>query len=220
MSRRRDVIAIVIPLLIATAAAIVFLRLTAPKKAPLVPVVVAAGALKAGHVISPQDVRIVLVPKALPGELANPAALQGEVLIVSLAPGEAVQQGDVTSAVKAPLVERLPQGERAVSLALPPVAAVGYVLQKGDRVDVIATFNAQTGVPSAPISIVALADVPVLGVRAPAAGATQGLVTLEVTPQEAATLELADQVGTVDLALRPASDTTMSTPSTKAGSLP
>jgi len=212
--------AVGLPIICALLAAGVFLHFALPQHARQSPVVVAARPLPVGVALAPGDLTVIQVPKALPGELADPTPLYGERLSVPLAAGEALEAGDAQTAATAPLEERLPQGERAVSLSLPPVAALGYTIRAGDRVDIVASFNTGSGVPGAPISMVILPDVPILDVSAPQGSATTGIVTVEVTAQGSATLELAAQLGTVDLALRPASDRGTEKPLQKAGSLP
>lgn len=229
MLRRRALITVVLPLAAALLAALVFLRLANPRRAAVHPVAVAAVPLPAGHVLAPSDLKIVDVAGALPGEVPSVTPLLGEMLQVPVSAGEPIQTNDAVPLSAAPLDRGLPNGERAVDIALSPVSAVNYTIHGGDRVDVVAFFNTGSGVPGAPISDVVLSDIPVLAVIPPAGstgsavsgGSTgTGLVTLEVTPAESATLDLAAQLGTVTLALRPLSDKSQIAPFTKAGSLP
>jgi pilus assembly protein CpaB len=92
------------------------------------------------------------------------------------------------------LARAIPQGKRAVSIAVSKVSSVGGFIQQGDYVDVIATFRPRN---SEPVTKIVLQDIAVLAVgntyefdgavpsSTPAISATKvELITLAVTPDE------------------------------------
>jgi pilus assembly protein CpaB len=109
----------------------------------------------------------------------------------------------------------LPTGMRAVSTELSPENGAGGFILPNDRVDVILTRrlkNPNSALPDIVVSELALANVRVLGIdQAPkekdGASALVGkTVTLELKPEQTATLAAARQAGTLSLALRSIAD--------------
>lgn len=221
---RRTLTTLILPLLAAAAVTLVFLSLSKkPAASVMKTVVVMTADFSAGHIISPKDLSVTKTTQVNPGDLVSPSEAVGLLLTVSLRQGEVLRQEDVKPLSEATLAQQLPLGERAVSIAVNAVSAVNFTIQRGDKVDILATISttaSQSGVYGAPLSDLILSDITVLGMTPPAANQSQGIVTLEVTPSQATLLELTDQLGTVDLALRPTKDTSTDTPVTKVGSLP
>ncbi len=203
---RRSWLRVVLPLLAALVVAAVFLVVTKPAAPKEQQVLVTTQALSAGTVLTSADLTEQATTVLSPGDLTVAQVALGQALTVPLAAGERVRQEDLVAPLTAPLVQELPVGERAVTVSLTPVAAVGFQLSVGDRVDILATFGASSGPAKAPLSDLVLSDILVLRVAAPAAGGTNGLITLELTPAQATTLELSQQLGAITLALRPARD--------------
>jgi pilus assembly protein CpaB len=109
----------------------------------------------------------------------------------------------------------LPTGMRAVSTELSPENGAGGFILPNDRVDVILTRrlkNPNSALPDIIVSEIALANIRVLGIdQAPkekdGASALVGkTVTLELKPEQTATLAAARQAGTLSLALRSIAD--------------
>jgi pilus assembly protein CpaB len=109
----------------------------------------------------------------------------------------------------------LPTGMRAVSTELSPENGAGGFILPNDRVDVILTRrlkNPNSALPDIIVSEVTLANIRVLGIdQAPkekdGASALVGkTVTLELKPEQTATLAAARQAGTLSLALRSIAD--------------
>jgi pilus assembly protein CpaB len=109
----------------------------------------------------------------------------------------------------------LPTGMRAVSTELSPENGAGGFILPNDRVDVILTRrlkNPNSALPDIVVSEITLANIRVLGIdQAPkekdGASALVGkTVTLELKPEQAATLAAARQAGTLSLALRSIAD--------------
>jgi pilus assembly protein CpaB len=109
----------------------------------------------------------------------------------------------------------LPTGMRAVSTELSPENGAGGFILPNDRVDVILTRrlkNPNASLPDIVVSEITLANIRVLGIdQAPkekdGASALVGkTVTLELKPEQTATLAAARQAGTLSLALRSIAD--------------
>jgi pilus assembly protein CpaB len=109
----------------------------------------------------------------------------------------------------------LPTGMRAVSTELSPENGAGGFILPNDRVDVILTRrlkNPNSALPDIVVSELALANIRVLAIdQAPkekdGASALVGkTVTLELKPEQTATLAAARQAGTLSLALRSIAD--------------
>lgn len=101
------------------------------------------------------------------------------------------------------------QGQRAVSIGISDITGLGGNIKPGDHVDVIGVFQAEvTGIDS---SFTILSDIMVKAVGSSLGPEDQGegteksnarTVTLEVTPQQAEKLVLADEKGSLRLSLR------------------
>ncbi|MEO7993340.1 MAG: Flp pilus assembly protein CpaB [bacterium] len=103
------------------------------------------------------------------------------------------------------------EGKRGVTIAVSDVKGIGYNLQPGDHVDVIGTFPEDiSGVDA---SYTLLSNVPIRAIDTvteagtpnpdgSAAGDNFKNVTLELTPQDAERLVLADEKGSIRLTLR------------------
>jgi len=158
---------------------------------------------------------------------ADPALVVGRTAIVPIHEGQAL-----IPALLAPLgsgmalASHLPAGKRAVAISVTNYAGLEGVLYPGSRVDVIAAFRTLTGdPPPPPVAVTLLENVSVLGVEhdmvssTPEAKTTKQAeqemasgrarrVTLEVDTKQAKALELAQDMGTLSLALRNPDDQT------------
>lgn len=98
------------------------------------------------------------------------------------------------------------EGKRAVTIAVSDVKGLGYNLKPGDHVDVVASFDEKISGVDAAYTL--LANVPVRAVDTATEAAVDGAlesfknVTLELTPQDAEKLVLADDNGSLRLTLR------------------
>lgn len=225
MTNRRQLVAIVVPLVVAAIVAILFLRTTAsPTQAGgSRRVVVASKDLPAGTTLSTSDLATTTVHSVLPGESSSLNALVGHVLMAAVSQGEPVLTSVASVPSHAGVDYQVPVGLRALSLSLPAPQAVNYVIQPGDRVDVLATYSSGvSGIKGTPLTETILQDVRVLQVTPPAANAASGMVILLVTPQGADDVELAAHNGTIDLVLRRQGDTSTTTAPTyeTGGDLP
>jgi Flp pilus assembly protein CpaB len=209
---------VLVPLAVAALATLALAKLGQGGQAtPRYPVVVATHALAAGTVLGTGDLELVERPELAPGDVQDKASLVGLVTTVPLAAGEAVRSEDAVTPSSLGLGYALPAGQRALTLGLTPVEAVGYQLAAGDRVDAFVTVL--SGARGAPFAKSVEQDLRVLAVAPPQAGASSGEVTLAVTPEEASVLLLGQAVGSVTLVLRPHGDRARASASAGVGAL-
>ena len=149
------------------------------------------------------------------GAVRSASQLVGQAGLVDLPAGQPITSAQVQSPTQ--LSYRVPEGMRAVTVAIDPVVGVAGFLKPGDRVDVIATFE----VGEVTITRTVLQNVKLLALgktanAAPpkrplaegeeaeveAAEKEQPNATLAVDPEQAQTLILSDARGKLRLALR------------------
>jgi Flp pilus assembly protein CpaB len=216
----RKILRVGLPLLVAMIATLLAARATSSGASERrYAVVETVRAVAAGTVLTAADLTRAEVPYVGAGDLTDPAAAVGQVTTVALAAGEVVRQEDLRPVSASGLAYQLASGERALTLGLTPVEAVGYQLAAGARVDALLVLPSTPGVPGSPFAKVLVQDLRVLAVAPPSAGATGGEVTLAVTPKEASQLLLAQALGSVTLVLRAHGDTGNAPAETKAGEL-
>jgi len=151
------------------------------------------------------------------GAVRLASQIVGQAGLVDLPAGQPITSAHVQSPTQ--LSYRVPEGMRAVTVAIDPVVGVAGFLEPGDRVDVIATF--EVGEVTVTRTILQNVKLLALGTTAtaakpkkpPAEGeeaevkATeereQPNATLAVDPEQAQTLILSDARGKLRLALRP-----------------
>ena len=140
----------------------------------------------------------------------------GQAGLVDLPAGQPISSAQVQSPTQ--LSYRVPEGMRAVTVAIDPVVGVAGFLEPGDRVDVIATFE----IGEVMVTRTVLQNIKLLALgttataakpkRPPAEGEEaeveaareeQPNATLAVDPEQAQTLILSDARGKLRLALRP-----------------
>jgi len=140
----------------------------------------------------------------------------GQAGLVDLPAGQPISSAQVQSPTQ--LSYRVPEGMRAVTVAIDPVVGVAGFLEPGDRVDVIATFE----IGEVMVTRTVLQNIKLLALgttataakpkRPPAEGEEaeveaareeQPNATLAVDPEQAQKLILSDMRGKLRLALRP-----------------
>ena len=155
------------------------------------PVVTAARSVEVGAVRAPSDVVVRSMPAAfLPeGSLAQTSAVVGRTLVVPLFRGAAVVAAHVAPEGLEGLAALLPDGARAVAV---PTGGDSLPLRRGDRVDVLVTFDPPPAgeEPTFPVAEAAL----VLDVGPEA-------VAVAVASEEAVRVAYAVAAGVVTLAL-------------------
>jgi len=184
--------------------------------AKLVQVVVAAGPLKMGRRLAPNDVALVDWPegKQPQGSLARVEEAVGRALTVPLVQGEVIVDQELAGReAGAGMIVAIPNGMRAVSVGVDEVRAVAGYVTPGTIVDVLVTGMGQGG----PVTRTILEHVRVLAVgqdMQAESGKPQiaTVVTLLVSPEEGEKLTLAAADGKIHLALRNTADTADANP--------
>jgi pilus assembly protein CpaB len=181
------------------------------------PVVVAALPILRGASLSPAMLKTVNYPKdAVPvGAFSATKDLTGPTARVALR-SFAVNEPILTAKLNGPgaktaLAGALSPGMRAVSVKSDEVTSVAGFALPGDRVDILLTHMVGAGQAQTSVTRVLAENVRVLGVDQssdaesdkPVVGKA---VTVEVTPDQAQALSLAQAVGTVSLSLRETTD--------------
>lgn len=185
---------------------------------------VAAHALPAGTLARDEDFTAKKVPATelspavIPDTPDARAGLRGALIRRYLEPGAPITQADVLRARdRGFLASVLGEGMRAVSIGVDPVTGVAGLIWPGDHVDVLLTQEMnQEPAGKRVLSETVLANVRVIAIDqeivqgAPsgtsAAGKIAHTVTLEVTPEQAEKVTVAEQLGHLALAIRSAED--------------
>lgn len=183
------------------------------------PVVVATRPLKFGSVLQKEYVRIAQWPKESVPQIgfADLDSLFGDgteprTVLAAMQDGEPILQTKITGFGQRPSISaRLSDGMRAFSIPISSVSAVSGFILPGDRVDIFLTREGAGGL----VTDVILQNILVIGVdqladenaNKPKVGRT---ATVEVDPETAQKLALAQRMGALSLSLRKvgAQDTT------------
>ncbi len=190
-------------------------KAAAPSMAQGVPVVVAAAPIPRGAPILPAMLKTVSYPSdGVPTDAYHtPTQLQGDhVAMRSIAVNEPILPDRVSGAgSKAGMSGTLTPGMRAVSVRSNDVTGVAGFALPGDHVDVLLTRTIGSGDSAVTVTQVLAENVRVLGVdQADEVAADKPVVskavTVEVTPDQAQSIQLAQSVGTVALSLRQMAD--------------
>lgn len=228
MNRTRLLRTIVIPVVISLLATVglytvLSYRLTAPEKIPVATgqVVAAATAIPSRTVITRSMVTLKEVPLAYitPGTVRAIEACVGRVALVPLAAGEILMTSNMTETVQAAagLSYAISPGKRAMTVQVDEISGVAGFPLVGDRVDLLwTTVGVTVNQQSENRTRLLLEDLLVLAVVqdhmvSGDTGAPRELkgytsLTLEVTPEQAATIALAESYGRIRMVLRPAVD--------------
>ncbi len=185
---------------------------------PVHPVVVASRDLGRGMTLKPDDVQVVLFPDMSrpEGALHSIESSIGRIVLEPIRHGEPLLDGKLgpTDMAASPVALRISPHKRAYLIRVDNLA--GSVIVPGDRVDLLVTLKPtnSTGSLTEPISRVVVENVPILDVlRAPSeqpatsnggadsSGEVHGVI-LEVTPQQAEQVALAEEEGTLRLMFR------------------
>src|SRR6185295_12414057 len=180
-------------------------------------VVVAVADLPFGTHLSRDQLSVVAWPTAsMPAEAFHSveevfAGSQGfdRIILKPIDKGEPLLKSRVSGfGAKATLSREVPAGMRAVSIRVDDVSGVAGFILPGDRVDVMLTRRLEGAAPEATlVTDIILQNVQVLGIdqlsdqdrENPVVART---ATVAVTPEDAQKLALAQQAGTLGLALR------------------
>jgi pilus assembly protein CpaB len=178
-----------------------------------VAVVVAKAAIVAKTRITAEMVKTVKIPAdyVQPGAITDPAKVVGVTARENIVAGEQITGRLLLLEGKSVgFTGLIPQDKRAVTVAVSEVTGVAGFVKPGDRVDVIVTFD--QNVVGDHTSKVVLQNLAVLAANRETETGTGesrkenvkgNVVTLAVTPAEAAQLALGEEKGKIRLALRP-----------------
>lgn len=198
-----------------------------------VAVVVAAIDIPRGVTINPNQVKTREWPKSLvpPGALTNPEEVRGRVTFHPIVKGEVVLEGKLTGKDSGRgLASMIPLGMRAFTIHTPSVASgvAGFILP-GNKVDVLLTISGTDTGTGGSVTTTLLQNVEILAVDQRLDPPSENRVdtrllqsvTLLVTPDQAAKLDLGQNRGTLHLSLRNPEDTAAakSRPATLSGLL-
>ena len=226
MLSRRGPILIVVSLLLAVGAAWVANRWLLSKSEEMeatpgtAPVARAATDIPFGTTVEAgRQVEIIqMLEGTVPGDAYTTAAeVEGKVARASIMKGEILLKGRFSDeAIGATLAAVVAPNMRAVSVRVNDVIGVAGFLQPGNYVDVVSAYREGQGSESETI----VQNVKVLAVDQTASSdkneaAVVRAVTLEVTPEDAEKLVLAEHRGVIQLALRNPTDTELVAMQTK-----
>ncbi|TQF29211.1 Flp pilus assembly protein CpaB [Bradyrhizobium sp. UNPA324] len=195
------------------------------EKLPTVEVLIAKNDIQLGQALKPEDLQWQTWPAATASGAfirrdSRPEAqsqIAGSIARVPLMQGEPIREQKLVKAEGSGFMAAiLPSGMRAVSTEISAETAAGGFILPNDRVDIVLTrrlkspegANAPTGGNDLILSEVILTNIRVLAIdQAPKEKDGQNAVigktvTLELKPDQVATLSAARQGGTLQLALR------------------
>jgi pilus assembly protein CpaB len=188
----------------------------APAPVALTTAVVAAADLPFGTPLTPEQVRVVPWPQSsVPaGAFASADEVfkgtkgpEDRIVIATMVRGEPLLRTKVSGFGGRPTMSaRVPPGMRAISIHIDDVSGVSGFILPGDHVDIMLTRRLGNGAQNL-VTEVIMQSVTVLGIDQladqkadkPVVGHT---ATVEVTPEQAEKLTLAQQAGTMSLSLR------------------
>src|SRR6478672_3730373 len=194
---------------------------------PTVDVLIAKSDIGLGQSVRPEDLQWQTWPAATASNVfirrsERPDAttqIVGEIARTPFIAGEPIREQKLVKADGSGFMAAiLPTGMRAVSTEISPETGAGGFILPNDRVDVIPTRrlkNPDSNQPNIVTSEIILANIRVLAIdQAPKEKDGQNAVvgktvTLELKPEQIATLAAARQAGTLSLALRSIADVNM-----------
>ena len=224
MNRNRLIVGLLIAIVVAFLLSMFVYRgykqATAFRPAPVTKhIVVAAVPLPLGTRLTAENVRLMPWPEGEPlaGMFTRIEDCVGRALITAVTENEAILEPRLAALPSgAGLPATIPEGMRALSVAVNDVVAVAGFVQPGTMVDVLVTGSAGGG--GSQITRTILEDVPVLAAGQKIEQDRDGkpqtvpVMTLLVSPQDADRLTMAASQGKIQLALRNTIDTKMVSP--------
>ncbi len=193
-------------------------------KVEMTEIVVAAETIPLGSTMEERQLKKIRWPIAdvPPGAFADTGLLVGRTVVSTVFKGEPLMEGKLTSGDvrRGTMAYIIPEGHRAMAVAVNDVAGVAGFILPGSAVDVVVTTQ---GSGNQRISKIVLQNLRVLAVgqkMEEKEGKTLQVptVTLSITPADAEKLALAGNVGTLQLLLRGTTDNAPA--STRGASIP
>jgi pilus assembly protein CpaB len=227
MNRRRLLIGLVAAVVLAVLASWFVYRqirqapVVQQQQIPATQIVVAAMPLTLGTRLDPHDLRLVPWPgnEPVPGMFTRMQDVVGRALITGVVQNEPILESKLAPReAGAGLPATIPEGMRAVSVAVNQVIGVSGFVQAGTMVDVIAVGSPGGGGGGETLSKTVLENIKVLAAGEQVTQDAQGkphtvpVVTLLVSPEDADKLTLASTQARIQLALRNTIDTKIVNP--------
>lgn len=177
-------------------------------------VVIVEQPIEPGKPIAPTQIKAIswsgpVVPQ---GALRRTSDVAGRIALVPMIPGEPVLPGKLApTGATGGLSSIIPEGKRAITVRVNEVIAVAGFALPGSYVDVLVSGK---DTDNQPFSRTVLSRVKVLAIAQETAAEKDkpkvvNAVTLELTPHESETLDLARNIGALSLVLRNELDTTV-----------
>jgi len=161
--------------------------------------------------------------------VVDPASVTGKLTKTVIHPDEQILKSKIRGQDDPPdeLAYIIPDGYRALSVAVNEVSGLAGMIRPGDTVDVFVTFQRKIQDQEETLTSLILQKIKVLAVDQRLDSAVGGeqitenqTVTLAVTPQQAQPLVLSTEKGSIRLMMRPPADqVTVAIPSTKINDL-
>jgi pilus assembly protein CpaB len=183
----------------------------------MVEVVVAKRELVPGETVGPDTMAVRSVPRDLaPGGAVSPARFDtvlGTRLLVSMQPGEPLLASGVASPESGGISSRVRPGVRAMTIAVDEVNSLSGMLQPGDRIDLMLSVRPPSadGVPQSEVTRTVMQGVIVMATGRqsrpgpdadPLSGRPYTSITVEVEPEQAQRLVVAQRSGKLTAVLR------------------
>jgi pilus assembly protein CpaB len=182
-----------------------------------VEVVVAKRELRRGERVGGDTMAVRALPRDVaPGGAVTPAsfeAVAGQRLVVPLRAGEPLLSSAVASVDTAPISSRVRPGIRAMTISVDEVNSLSGMLQPGDRIDLLLSVRppAAAGPAQPEVTRTVMQGVVVLATGRqsrvavgdePAGGRAYTSITVEVDPEQAQRLVVAQRAGRLTAVLR------------------
>ncbi|SET59766.1 pilus assembly protein CpaB [Natronincola peptidivorans] len=173
-------------------------------------IVIAVEDINANTVVSANMVELKEIPAAYkhPNAVTDVKEVTGKIALIPITRGESILSNQVISSGehKQGLAYKIPQGKRALSIAVNEVSGVSGLLKVGDRVDIITTINAGED-PPITYTLVVLQDIEILAVgrninQHSNENPEAKTVTVAVSLEDSLPLKHANQRGAISLMLR------------------
>jgi pilus assembly protein CpaB len=179
-------------------------------------IMVAAVEIPIGSSITPQQVKTMNWPKgAMPAGQTFSSAEQvtGRTALDRYTPGEPIVEAKLVpkEGQSGILTYKIPEGHRAMTVAVDQVSGVAGFISPGNKVDVVLTTDTEAN--KLPVSKIVLQNVPVLATgqvisqeKKDEKPVVVPTVTMDVTPEDAEKLAIASTQGRLQLVLRRVGD--------------
>ncbi|WP_068311794.1 Flp pilus assembly protein CpaB [Polycladidibacter hongkongensis] len=188
-------------------------------------VLIAAVDLNLGKPLGPDDMEWQEWPKQFVGpslivKSQSPEAmedLEGSLVRFTMFAGDPIREQRLVSSDGGYLSALLPKGKRALGVSVKPITTAGGFILPGDKVDVLLTHNSEE--TDELLTEIILENIRVLAIDTTTQGQQESgsvipnrTATLELKPEETEVIALAQERGTITLALRSVADSADNAP--------